>query len=91
MAKSWRNCKIIGGLASGNSFELLLTAKWMVNIAELWLCDEDDDNWQINVHNDDHYNDDPIAEWCYVAVGSVILFEDDRFQKCDALAELAHN
>ena len=27
MAKSWRNCKIIVGLASGNSFELLLTAK----------------------------------------------------------------
>ena len=36
-AKTWRNCKIIGGSTWGNSFELLLTAKWMVNSAELLL------------------------------------------------------
>ena len=36
-AKTWRNCKIIGGCTWGNSFELLLTAKWMVNSAELLL------------------------------------------------------
>lgn len=37
MAKTRRNCKIIGGSTWGNSFELLLTAKWMVNSAELLL------------------------------------------------------
>ena len=64
MAKTWRNCKIIGGLASGNSFELLLTAKWMVNIAELWLLQwggkEEEKKYSLCHHH--HHNVDVKTE-----------------------------